>query len=63
MLTYILHVAGIPIVKPSKVNHPSATFSAYKKRNTLKTMIGIKCVGVVSSLSDSYGDLLQIDKL
>ncbi|XP_074656695.1 uncharacterized protein LOC141909910 [Tubulanus polymorphus] len=51
----ILDATEIPIAKPSNVTAQSATFSTYKNKKTLKTMIGITPHGMVSYISDSYG--------
>ncbi|XP_014674876.1 PREDICTED: uncharacterized protein LOC106814989, partial [Priapulus caudatus] len=51
----ILDATEVPIMKPSNVTSQSATFSTYKNKNTLKTMIGITPKGLVSYISDSYG--------
>lgn len=44
----ILDATEIPIQKPSDVNAQSCTFSAYKIKNTLKTVIGCTPHGLVS---------------
>jgi hypothetical protein len=51
----ILDATEIPIHKPSDVNAQSITWSGYKHRNTLKTMIGCTPRGAVSFISDSFG--------
>ena len=51
----ILDATEIPINKPSNVNAQCETYSTYKNRNTLKTMIGITPNGSVSHISDCYG--------
>ena len=51
----ILDATETPISKPSNVNAQSETYSSYKNRNTLKTMIGITPMGAVSHISSSYG--------
>jgi len=51
----ILDATEVPIIKPSNVVAQSATFSTYKNKNTLKTMIGITPRGAVSHISESYG--------
>lgn len=51
----ILDATEVPIQKLSQVNSQSATFSTYKNRNTLKTMIGCTPRGLVSYVSESYG--------
>ena len=50
----ILDATEVPIHKPKNVNAQSSTFSSYKNKNTLKTMIGCTPRGVVSCVSDSY---------
>ncbi|XP_078491081.1 uncharacterized protein LOC144747146 [Ciona intestinalis] len=51
----ILDATEIPIEKPSHVLSQRVTFSNYKNRNTLKTMIGISPNGLVTFVSPSYG--------
>lgn len=51
----ILDATEIPIAKPADVNAQSSTFSTYKNRNTLKTMIGCTPRGLISFIGDSYG--------
>ena len=51
----ILDATEIPIAKPTDVNAQSTTFSTYKNKNTLKTMIGCTPRGLVSFIGDSYG--------
>ena len=51
----ILDATETPINKPSNIKAQSATFSTYKNKNTLKTMIGCSPRGVISYISDSYG--------
>lgn len=51
----ILDATEIPIAKPTNVNAQSSTFSTYKNRNTLKTMVGCTPRGLVSFIGDSYG--------
>lgn len=51
----ILDATEIPIEKPSNVNAQRMTFSSYKNRNTLKTMVGVSPRGQVTYLSDCYG--------
>ena len=51
----VLDATEIPIMKPSNVNAQSETYSTYKNRNTLKTMIGVTPMGAVSHVSASYG--------
>ena len=51
----ILDATEIPIQKPSHVDSQCATWSSYKHKNTLKTMIGCTPKGTVSYISDSYG--------
>jgi hypothetical protein len=51
----IMDATETPTVKPSHVQAQSITWSSYKNKNTLKTMIGITPRGAVSYVSDSYG--------
>ncbi|XP_014681217.1 PREDICTED: uncharacterized protein LOC106821082 [Priapulus caudatus] len=51
----ILDATETPIHKPSRVDDQSVTFSTYKNKNTLKTMIGCSPRGLVTYVSDSYG--------
>ena len=51
----ILDATEIPVQKPSDVVLQSATFSTYKHKNTLKTMIGISPNGLVTYISNAYG--------
>ncbi|CAM1154304.1 Uncharacterised protein r2_g4268 [Pycnogonum litorale] len=51
----ILDTTETPIQKPSNVKNQSATFSTYKNRNTLKTLVGCTPRGLISFVSDSYG--------
>ena len=51
----ILDATETPIQKPSHVDAQSVTWSTYKHKNTLKTMIGCTPRGVVSYVSDTYG--------
>ncbi|XP_062617077.1 uncharacterized protein LOC134278804 [Saccostrea cucullata] len=51
----ILDATELPINKPSNVNAQSITWSAYKHKNTLKTMIGCTPRGAVSFISKAYG--------
>ena len=51
----ILDATEIPIQKPANVDAQSATFSTYKHKNTLKTMIGIAPRGNVTFVSSAYG--------
>lgn len=51
----ILDATELPINKPSDVNAQSITWSAYKHKNTLKTMIGCTPKGAVSFVSKAYG--------
>ena len=51
----ILDATEVPIQKPGRVDDQSATFSSYKNRNTLKTIIGCSPRGLVSYISSSYG--------
>lgn len=51
----ILDATEIPIEKPSNLNFQSATFSSYKNKNTMKTVVGICPSGLVSYISETYG--------
>nr|XP_018672257.1 uncharacterized protein LOC108950670 [Ciona intestinalis] len=51
----ILDATEIEIEKPTNVNSQSSTFSTYKNKNTLKSMIGITPNGLVSFVSPAYG--------
>ena len=51
----ILDATETPIQKPSHVDAQSVTWSQYKHKNTLKTMIGCTPRGTASYISDSYG--------
>ena len=51
----IIDATEIPIEKPKKISDQSATFSTYKHKNTLKSLIGISPRGVVTFVSDCYG--------
>ena len=50
----ILDATEQPIQKPSNVDAQSKTWSSYKHKNTLKTMIGITPNGAVSYISSAY---------
>lgn len=45
----------IPIKKPKKPTAQQATFSTYKNRNTVKTLIGTSPSGMVTYVSECYG--------
>lgn len=51
----ILDATEIPVEKPENANAQSMTFSTYKNRNTLKTMVGCTPRGAVVYVSDTYG--------
>lgn len=51
----ILDATEIPIQKPGRADAQSATFSTYKNKNTLKTMIECTPRGLISYVSNSYG--------
>jgi hypothetical protein len=51
----IVDATEVPIQKPSKVLDQAATFSTYKNKNTLETLIGISPRGMVTYISDTYG--------
>lgn len=53
----ILDATELPINKPSDVNAQSITWTAYKHKNTLKTMIGCTPKGAVIFVSKAYGGL------
>lgn len=50
----ILDATEQPIQKPSNVDAQSKTWSSYKHKNTLKTMIGITPNGAASFVSSAY---------
>lgn len=52
----ILDATEQPIHKPSHIEAPSKTWSSYKHKNTLKTMVGITPNGAVSYVSSAYGE-------
>jgi hypothetical protein len=58
----ILDATETPIQKPSNVDAQSVTWSQYKHKNTLKTMIGCTPRGTVSYISDSASDRQIIEK-
>lgn len=45
----------VPIQKPSKPKAQQITYSSYKNRNTLKTIVGITPGGLASYIPDSHG--------
>jgi len=51
----ILDATEFAVEKPSHVAVQSSTFSSYKNKNTIKTMIGCTPRGAVSFISESYG--------
>lgn len=51
----ILDATELPINKQSDVNAQNITWSAYKHKNTLKTMINCTPKGVVSFVSKAFG--------
>ncbi|XP_061196051.1 uncharacterized protein LOC133204344 [Saccostrea echinata] len=51
----ILDATEQPIHKPSNLEAQSKTWSSYKHKNTLKTMVGITPNGAVSYISSAYG--------
>jgi hypothetical protein len=51
----ILDATEVPIEKPVHVECQSVTWSNYKHKNTLKTMIGCSPRGTVNFVSDSFG--------
>jgi hypothetical protein len=51
----ILDATEQPIHKPSNVEAQFKTWSSYKHKNTLKTMIGVTPNGAVSYVSSTYG--------
>ena len=50
----ILDATEIPIESPSNVNSQAATWSTYKHKNTVKSMIGCTPRWAVSYVSDAY---------
>lgn len=59
----ILDAAELPINKPSDVNAKSITWSTYKHKNTLKTMIGCTPKGAVSFVSKAYGGSASVRQI
>ncbi|XP_069119303.1 uncharacterized protein, partial [Argopecten irradians] len=51
----ILDATEVPIQKPSNVQAQSLSWSSYKHKNTVKTMIGCTPRGAVSYVSQSFG--------
>lgn len=51
----IIDATEIPVEKPKNANAQSATFSTYKNRNTVKTVVGCIPRGAVVYVSDTYG--------
>ena len=51
----ILDATEIPVERPSNCNAQRMSFSTYKNRNTLKSLIGISPRGQVTFVSDCYG--------
>ena len=51
----ILDATEVPIHKPTDITSQTATFSTYKNRNTLKTVVGCSPRGLVTYISDVYG--------
>ncbi|CAC5357381.1 unnamed protein product [Mytilus coruscus] len=51
----ILDATEIPIQKSQDVNIQSVTWSFYKHKNTVKTMVGCTSRGAISYISDCYG--------
>jgi DDE superfamily endonuclease/Helix-turn-helix of DDE superfamily endonuclease len=51
----IIDATEIPIQKPCNADAQSATWSTYKNRNTVKTVVGCTPRGAVAYVSDSYG--------
>ena len=51
----IVDATEIPIEKPTNISDQSASFSTYKNRNTLKSLIGISPRGLVTFVSEAYG--------
>ena len=56
----ILDATEMPIQEPSDVNIQSLTWSSYKHKNTVKTMVGCTRRGAISYTSDCYGGGLAI---
>jgi len=51
----ILDATEIPIQKPTSLRDQSSTWSNYKNKNTLKSLVGISPKGVVTFVSEAYG--------
>jgi len=51
----ILDGVEFPIQKPKKPLAQQATFSSYKNRNTLKSVVGISPGGLASHIPDAFG--------
>jgi hypothetical protein len=51
----ILDATECPIIKSKNVASQSATFSHYKNKNTVKTVIGCTPRGAISFISETYG--------
>ena len=51
----ILDCTDCPVKRPSRPVTQPATFSTYKNRNTVKTLIGVTPAGLSSYMSATYG--------
>lgn len=51
----ILDATEVPVEKPKNVSSQTSTWSNYKHKNTLKTMIGCSPRGAITFVSDAYG--------
>ena len=51
----VLDATEIPIEKPTNIAAQRMTFSVYKNRNTVKTLVGVSPRGQVTFISDCYG--------
>ena len=51
----IIDGTEVPIKKPKNPNAQQKTWSSYKNRNTLKTMVGCTPGGLITHIQDAYG--------
>ena len=51
----ILDATEVPVEKPKYVSSETSIWSNYKRKNTLKTMIGCSPRGAITFVSDDYG--------
>ena len=51
----IVDGVDVPIKKPGKPTAQQMTYSTYKNRNTLKTLVGITHAGLTSYITPAYG--------